>query len=244
MKWIALLLASAAILAAQTRFAGAVACASCHPAQSKPYRLTGMSNALQRAGSSDILRGSDVLTFSEGPYRITITRDAKGSTLTVTDGKDTISTPIQWAFGLGTAGQTYIYELDHQMYESRVSYYNALKGLDLTMGAQLSKPATLIQAAGRRMDKADVKECFGCHSTGEAMTPRSLMRKLPWTGRVARTGAHDHAPARIVVSRGYQRAVRLLPPDMGTSGANESPRAFERPLPAVSDDEQQMLRRR
>ena len=43
------------------------------------------------------------------------------------------------------------------MFESRVSYYNALKGLDLTMGAHGSKPATLIEAAGRRMDSMDVR---------------------------------------------------------------------------------------
>ena len=36
----------------------------------------------------------------------------------------------------GQAGQTYVFERNGTYYESRVSFYNALRGLDLTMGAQ------------------------------------------------------------------------------------------------------------
>ena len=121
-----------------------------------------MTKALQRAEQASILRENPSLIFIEGAYRTTIER----SMLTVTDGKDTVRARIQWAFGLGTAGQTYVFEHQGAMYESRVSYYNALKGLDLTMGAQLAKPSTLLEAIGRRMDKTDVRDCFGCHSTG------------------------------------------------------------------------------
>jgi hypothetical protein len=149
----------------RAQFAGAAACVSCHPAQSKSYLLNSMRNALQRAGKSDILLSNPLLSFSEGVYRTVIQRDGPGSTLTVTDGKDTISAQILWAFGLGSAGQTYVFEYQGETYESRVSFYSALKALDLTMGAQLSKPATLTEAIGRRMDKADVRDCFGCHST-------------------------------------------------------------------------------
>ena len=43
--------------------------------------------------------------------------------------------PIEWAFGQGAAGQTYVFRRDGQWYESRVSYFSALRGLDLTLGA-------------------------------------------------------------------------------------------------------------
>ena len=66
------------------------------------------------------------------------------------------------------------------MYESRVSYYSELKGLDLTMGAQGSKPASLIEAAGRRMDRLMCGNALGATRPvefagtkwfGDAMTP-------------------------------------------------------------------------
>jgi hypothetical protein len=166
-KSIGLVFGLTSVLAGQSMSSAAGAtCVSCHPAQSRNHSLSGMANALQRVDKSDILRANPMLTFAEGAYRTVIERDGQGSTLTVTGGKDTIRVPIRWAFGLGRAGQTYVFEHQGQMYESRVSYYEALKGLDLTMGAQLSKPAGLVEAAGRRMDKADVRDCFGCHSTG------------------------------------------------------------------------------
>ena len=58
-----------------------------------------------------------------------------------------------WAFGRGRAGQTYVFERDGAFYESRVSFYQALDGLDLTMGAVGEAAISSIDdAAGRRMD--------------------------------------------------------------------------------------------
>ncbi|MEJ7605759.1 MAG: multiheme c-type cytochrome [Bryobacteraceae bacterium] len=133
-----------------------------------------MTNTLQRAYDSPLLRHNGVLTFSEGKYRTVI----EGSALTVSDGINAMRLPIQWAFGLGRAGQTYVFEHGGQMYESRVSYYNSLKALDLTLGANQSKPATLIEAAGRPMNKTDVRECFGCHSTGGVKRDGMLWESL------------------------------------------------------------------
>ena len=85
-----------------------------------------------------------------------------------------------WAFGRGQAGQTYVFQRDGTYYESRVSFFNALGRLDLTMGAQPGRPANIEDAAGHRLGPRDAVECFGCHSTGgvsggrlhlEAMTP-------------------------------------------------------------------------
>ena len=180
MKCICTMMAMVCGLLAQTHFADSDACAACHPAQSKSHRLNGMANALQRAADADILRRNAALEFSEGRYRTSITRQDNISSLTVSDGKDTLRARILWAFGLGRAGQTYVFEHKGELYESRVSYYSELKGLDLTMGAQGSTPASLIEAAGRHMDKTDIRQCFGCHSTGgirknevvwEEMTP-------------------------------------------------------------------------
>ena len=62
-------------LVARSRSADSGACAACHPAQSRNYRLNGMSKALQRADKSDILRTNAALEFSEGLYRTSIASD-------------------------------------------------------------------------------------------------------------------------------------------------------------------------
>jgi len=107
-----------------------------------------------------------MLSFSAGAYSYTIRREGNRSIYTVSDGAQKIEAALEWAFGLGAAGQTYVYEHDGSFYESRVSFYRGLNGLDLTMGARNGEPGDLTEAAGRKMDAQDARDCFGCHSTG------------------------------------------------------------------------------
>ena len=174
-------------------------CAACHPKEARQYDSTPMARALLRPAHTEILAKPAVLTFQEGAYRYKIA----GSTYEVTDGNKTIAAPILWSFGAGVAGQTYVYEYEGALYESRVSYYDRIRGLDLTIGAAGSKPSTLEMAAGRKMHGQDVAECFGCHSTGT--TPRFDMAGM--TPGV-QCGAchnnvveHQRAPAKVMPAR-------------------------------------------
>ncbi len=115
---------------------------------------------------SPFLSGNPELTMSNSGYSYTIRRQGKDLNYTVTDGKQSITAPIHWAFGHGTVAQTFALEHDDHWYESRVSYYSKINGLDLTMGAANTTPANIEEAFGRRMDDADTRQCFGCHSTG------------------------------------------------------------------------------
>jgi hypothetical protein len=112
-------------------------CANCHPAQAKPHPLTSMAHALETVPECEILRDNPLLTFQEGKYTYRIERQGEGSIYSVTDGQQTISVPIAWALGLGSAGQTYVLEMDGELYESRVSYFRAVKGLDLTWARKI-----------------------------------------------------------------------------------------------------------
>lgn len=153
-------------------------CAACHPAQAKPQPQTSMAHALELPAECAILQQHPVLTFKEGAYSYRIERRGATSLYTVTDAKETMSAPIGWAFGLGNAGQTYVFEKDGALYESRVSYYRALNGLDLTMGALNLKPETLLQAAGHRLDHETELRCFGCHATHVAEHGQPDLRAL------------------------------------------------------------------
>jgi hypothetical protein len=125
-----------------------------------------MGKALERVANCEILRSHPKLTFCDGPYAYTITRDGDESAYEVTDGHETLKTPLEWAFRQGGAGQTYVFEKNGNWYESRVSFFNDVQGLGLTLGATTAKPASIDEAAGRLMSPADARDCFDCHSTG------------------------------------------------------------------------------
>jgi hypothetical protein len=121
-----------------------------------------MAHAMEPVSTCSILQQNPVLAFRDGAYSYRIGRQANQSFYTVADGRDTLRVPLEYAFGLGKAGQTYIFERDGKMYESRVSFFKARNGLDLTMGAQNLRPNNLTEAAGRLMDRHSAEDCFGC----------------------------------------------------------------------------------
>lgn len=152
--------------ASRNEFVGRDACARCHAEKVRTQARTPMANASTRAADSEALRSHEQLAFSLSPYTYQIVRKENGRVYSVTDGHKTISAPLAWAFGLGEAGQTYIFERAGTFYESRVSYYRAVDGLDFTPGAPRTPSSTLEDALGRRMlYAAETRRCFGCHST-------------------------------------------------------------------------------
>jgi len=147
-------------------------CISCHRAQAGEQPHTSMARALSRVGESEILRSNPKLTFREGDYSYQIANDGAAITYTVTDGNETLRVPLQWSFGLGTAGQTYVYQRRGQWYETRLSYYQAIRGLDLTPGHKPALPRSLEDAAGRFLDASETPRCFGCHATNAVVEGR------------------------------------------------------------------------
>lgn len=124
-----------------------------------------MSRALQPIAQCDILKTHRDLAFQKAKYRYRITFTGDRATYQVTDGTQTIQAPLEWAFGLGQAGQTYVFRRNGIFYESRVSFYREIQGLDLTMGAAGSEPGNIEEAAGRAMGPQEARRCFGCHAT-------------------------------------------------------------------------------
>jgi hypothetical protein len=166
--------------AGRDALAGSHACASCHQREYASQISTSMAHAMEPIAECSILEEHKMLTFREGIYSYRIERQGNQSVYTVTDGKSTITVALQYAFGLGKAGQTYVFEREGKMYESRVSFFKLLNGLDLTMGAANLKPRNLEEAAGRTMSRLEAEQCFGCHTTSalreafrmpEALTP-------------------------------------------------------------------------
>jgi hypothetical protein len=145
-------------------YVGPQACAKCHETETG-QSSTAMGRAMEPAATSAVLRAHPRLTFRSGIYSYEITRKGDQSLYTITDGTHTFSEPILYSFGQGKAGQTYIFRHNGELHESRVSFYKDLKGLDWTMGYQLSLPSSLDDAVGRAIKVNEARECFACHST-------------------------------------------------------------------------------
>lgn len=123
-----------------------------------------MAHALETIEECAILREHPELTFQNGSYQYAIKRDGSRSLYSVTKGSETLQVPLGWAFGLGLAGQTYVYQYEGEYYESRVSFFKEVGGLDLTLGT-IETPKSMVEALGRRMPAGEAVQCFACHST-------------------------------------------------------------------------------
>jgi hypothetical protein len=161
----ALLAAASSSFCQVAKLSASIPCASCHAAESADQSATPMGHALEAVGDCSILKAHAVLTFQTAKYSYRIERKGSQSMYSVTDGVRTITVPIGWAFGLGQAGQTYVFEQEGRFYESRVSFYKAIDGLDWTMGAINQVPLDLLQAAGRELGKQEAAQCFHCHAS-------------------------------------------------------------------------------
>jgi hypothetical protein len=156
---------SETIWPAKGEYVGSRRCAVCHSAQARSFSSSSMSRALESIDNSEILKRNPRLTWTEGAYRYLIEKSGAGYRYMVTDGKESAEVMLRYVFGQGKAGQTYVYEKDGRYYESRVSYYQELHGLDLTVGAHNMAPANIGQALGRLVSSGEARDCFGCHAT-------------------------------------------------------------------------------
>lgn len=150
---------------ATARFAGDQACAECHRSIAASLPENSMWRAMEFGKDSPILKAHPALKFRAGPYVWEIIRKGDQSLYAVTDGSETISVPIHFVFGQGKAGQTYVLQYDGAFYESRVSFFNDIEGLDFTIGSPRTAPKSLKEAFGRKIPADEALRCFGCHST-------------------------------------------------------------------------------
>jgi hypothetical protein len=239
-----------------TVFAGDRACGECHKKIFASAGNSGMAQAMEPVGESKILSENPKLKMSVGPYTYEITRNGKQSSYSVTDGKDTISFPIAYAFGQGKMGQTYVLERDGKFYESLVSFYNEPKALDFTIGAPRGVPKSLTDAAGRLLSANEVASCFSCHAPS-AVAGGSQLRLEKLTHGVGCEACHGPGGQHITaVKAGDTPAKSIFNP--GLMSGDELTQQFcaarrgrvfvvaehgnqQRSLPAVSHFSQQML---
>lgn len=145
------------------------ACAGCHAAEAKSHAKTTMSRALKPA--ADVTLPDSSVTRDGTTWKLQ--RTGKTLTYSVTDGAATLASPVAWVFGAGSLGRTFLFQRNGSWFESTLSYYPERQSLAFTPG-HLDRPRrNLEESLGRKIDPAEVRRCFGCHSTGTT-TPAAI----------------------------------------------------------------------
>lgn len=152
-----------------------------------------MGHALELGAGDPVLAAHPPLTFRMGAYTWKVDTQHGASTYTVSDGAQTLSLPIQWAFGAGA--QTWVFQRNGKFYESLVSFYPGENALGITTGDERLVPHTLEEAMGRELTTTDTKLCFGCHATDATASHQLTLNTLHpgVTCSHCHQGSLDHA---------------------------------------------------
>jgi hypothetical protein len=156
-------------------YLGAEACAACHRENYETQSLSGHAQALFPAAKHPLVH--EVFAkpaWSRPPGSRFEFSDSPGAPRVRASFQERqVELPIEWAFGSGDQGITFVSQLEQERYlEFSFSWYAAAGALALTAGHPDKQPASLSQALGVVYDAfstpATIMACFQCHSTGAA----------------------------------------------------------------------------
>lgn len=154
-------------------YLGAEACAACHRENYESQSRTGHAEALFPIAKhplfQEILSGAKWSRPPDSHFEFAASAD--GATVHASHGEREVTLPIEWAFGSGDQGITFVSQLEGERYvEFSFSWYAAAQSMALTAGQPDREPASLTQAVGNIYDvfsvPATITACFQCHSTG------------------------------------------------------------------------------
>jgi hypothetical protein len=194
----------------------AKACGRCHEAQASMQPETQMGRAMQPLGDNPTLDAHPRLTFQSGAYSFVVETHGGKSQYTVTDGNRTITLPILWT--MGAQAQTWILERNGKMYESLVSYYPSVDGLDITTGDERWVPKNLEEAVGRPLSDEDQKTCFNCHATNALVDQKLNLKSL----HPGLTCEHCHTSALAHMNGMMQGDMSIIPPKLGKMSSEDT----------------------
>jgi hypothetical protein len=192
-----------------------VTCATCHADQASTQPDTQMGRAAELPGHNPTLQTHPKLTFQSAGYNYTVETRNGQSKYTVSDGTNSVTIPIQWS--LGSQAQTWVLERNGKLFESQVSYYPSIDGLDITPGDNLWHPKNVEEAVGRPIGDDEAKVCFGCHTT-DAVFDRKVNLSAAKPGV---TCTHCHVGAEAHLTDAIQGDLSSTPPELGRLSAED-----------------------
>ncbi|MFZ1009741.1 MAG: multiheme c-type cytochrome [Candidatus Sulfotelmatobacter sp.] len=142
-------------------------------------------------------------SFRSGSYLYRVSSDNFFSKLVVSSGQQSIAANIEWIMGAGVHGQTYILESKGTLYESQVSFFSGLHGMDITPGHPPTEEGNLQNALGERLSASTGSRCFACHTT--ASTTKNRFDPKRATPGVTCEACHGPSLSHIVAATMEQR---------------------------------------
>ena len=158
-----------ATYAKREAFVGTEVCAGCHSDKVFEQQRTSMAKAAWRASETAVLLSNPSISRSSPPFQTVIARDRGSSTYTVSRGGEGMTGQILWSMGNGKMGQTFVLRSQGSLFESQLSYFTSIAGLDLTPGHSKAAPQSLEQAFGQRQTTESAQKCFACHTTASSV---------------------------------------------------------------------------
>jgi hypothetical protein len=159
--------------ARRTDYLGPQACGECHSTLVRTQAQHSMARASVAAAKSTVLRDHADKGFAIESYEYKILADANGSLrFTVSDSQRTISGPLDWAFGAGKVGQSFLSEQNGRFHEIRFSYFETLHAFGVTPNQSEQSARSLEKAVGRVLSNEEAQRCFGCHTTASMSANR------------------------------------------------------------------------
>jgi hypothetical protein len=174
-----------------------------------------MGIGMQLPPNQTVLSAHPKMTFEKAGYRYTVETSGGQSSYSVSDGNDTLTLPIRYAFGVHI--QTYVLEQKGHYYESLVSYYPRVGGLAITMGDERLVPHTLVEAMGRETGNQEITSCFGCHSSNAVSEGKLHLDSLT----PGLTCEHCHTGAQVHMDALEHGQSGVLPKSLGSLAAED-----------------------
>jgi hypothetical protein len=141
-------------------FAGSATCTRCH-ADEAAAAATSMQRAATPAVDAKFLKAQPIPAYASPPFTYTL---APNADYTVTSGPHKLTARLDWSFGAGDLGRTFLYQSQNRWYQSRATFYTAPARLDITTGVDPATPGDLSLALGQPLSPEDASRCFSCHT--------------------------------------------------------------------------------
>jgi hypothetical protein len=198
---------------ARDQYIGSETCGRCHQDMVTTQTNTPMAHAVKSATADAFTNMPHAMHFRTGAYDYSVSQTATGAEYSTTNGQQSASAALTWVFGDRQFGDTFLYQQNGIYFESRVSYYRAIDGLDLTTGRTRFQPGRIDTALGRRMSPDEPPLCFSCHSTASSTDGQFRPERLiPGVGCEACHGPGAQHVAQMSLEHDARTATLIFNP--------------------------------
>ena len=149
----------------QSVYAGSASCAKCHAELYNSQQQSQMAHTLKHAGQGAVTPAELHASYQLGDFHYTLSPGKSGLLMHVADAHGArADADMQWVFGSGDVGQSFLWKQGDDFRESRFNYFADLKNFAATPGRLHGVPLSMDSALGRPIANFEAKTCFACHT--------------------------------------------------------------------------------